>query len=146
MSLFYTIALAPAALFAGAAAYISLVEHPARLLLDDRPLLTQWQSSYAKALPIQSGLAIIGGVCGLAAWYLSTQWLWIAGSIALLGNWPFTIIAIMPTNKRLQAVHPEQAGSDTRAQLVAWGRLHDIRSLLGLASTVLFAIALMATM
>ena len=121
MSLFYIIALVSAALFAGAAAYISLVEHPARLLLEDRPLLTQWQSSYAKALPIQSGLAIIGGVCGLAAWYLSTQWLWIAGSIALLGNWPFTIIAIMPTNKRLQAVHPEQAGPDIRAQLVAWG-------------------------
>ena len=62
MSLFYIIALVSAALFAGAAAYISLVEHPARLLLEDRPLLTQWQSSYAKALPIQSGLAIIGGV------------------------------------------------------------------------------------
>ena len=146
MSLFYIIALVSAALFAGAASYISLVEHPARLLLEDRPLLTQWQSSYAKALPIQSGLAIIGGVCGVAAWYLSTQWLWIAGSIALLGNWPFTIIAIMPTNKRLQAVHPEQAGPDIRAQLVFWGRLLDIRSQLGLASTVLFAIALMATM
>ena len=145
MSLFYIIALVSAALFAGAAAYISLVEPPARLLLEDRPLLTQWQSSYAKALPIQSGLAIIGGVCGLAAWYLSTQWLWIAGSIALLGNWPFTIIAIMPTNKRLQAIRPAQADPATRKLLLSWGRLHDFRSLLGLVSALLFAMAMMAT-
>ena len=141
--LFAIIALTSAALFAGAAGYISLVEHPARLLLGDEPLLAQWQPSYAKALPIQSGLAILGGVCGLAAWYFSDQWLWIAGSIVLLGNWPFTIIAIMPTNKRLKAVPPIQAGPDTRALLLSWGRLHDVRSLFGLTSTLLFASALM---
>lgn len=145
MSLFAVIALTSAALFAGAAGYISMVEHPARLLLDDEPLLAQWQPSYAKALPIQSGLAILGGVCGLAAWYVSGRWLWIAGSAVLLANWPFTIIAIMPTNKRLQAARPAQAGPDTRALLLSWGRLHDLRSLLGLSSTLLFAMAMMAT-
>ena len=145
MSLFSVIALTSAALFAGAAGYISLVEHPARLMLDDEPLLAQWQPSYAKALPIQSGLAILGGVCGLVAWYLSGQWLWIAGSIALLGNWPFTIIAIMPTNKRLKAVRPEQADRGTRALLLSWGRLHGVRSLLGLTSTLLYMLASITT-
>ncbi len=145
MSLFSIIALMSAALFAGAAGYISLVEHPARLLLDDEPLLAQWQPSYAKALPIQSGLAILGGVCGLAAWYVSGRWLWIAGSATLLANWPFTILAIMPTNKRLQALSPKHAGADTRGLLISWGRLHNVRSLLGLSSTLLFAMALMAT-
>ena len=142
MSLFAIIALTSAALFAGAAAYISLVEHPARLLLSDEPLLAQWQPSYAKALPIQSGLAILGGVCGLAAAYFSGGWLWIAGSLALLANWPFTLIAIMPTNTRLKAVFPQQAGPDTRALLLSWGRLHDVRSALGLTATLLFAFAL----
>ena len=145
MSIFAIVALTSAALFAGAAGYISMVEHPARLLLDDTPLLEQWQPSYAKALPIQSSLAILGGVCGLAAWYFSGQWLWIAGSVALLANWPFTIIAIMPTNKRLQAIRPAQADPATRILLLSWGRLHDFRSLLGLGSTLLFAIAMMAT-
>ncbi|MEN3971051.1 DUF1772 domain-containing protein [Sphingomicrobium sp. XHP0235] len=145
MLLFAIIALTSAALFAGAATYISMVEHPARLLLDDGPLLAQWQPSYAKALPIQSGLAILGGVCGLAAWYFSGRWLWIAGSAVLLANWPFTIVAIMPTNKRLQAVPPTQAGPDTRELLLSWGRLHDRRSLLGLISTLLLAVAMMAT-
>lgn len=145
MSLFAIVALTSAAMFAGAAGYISLVEHPARLLLSDEPLVAQWQPSYAKALPIQSGLAIVGGICGLAAWYLSGQWLWVAGSIAILGNWPFTLVAIMPTNKRIQAVVPKQAGPETRALLIAWGRLHEVRSLLGLTSTLLFASASILT-
>lgn len=58
-------ALVFSTLFAGAALYISLVEHPARLGLADGPLLAQWQPSYKRAQPIQSGLAVAGGVAGL---------------------------------------------------------------------------------
>ena len=60
-------ALVFATLFAGAALYITFVEHPARLGLADRPLLAQWQPSYKRAFPIQSGLAFAGGVAGLIA-------------------------------------------------------------------------------
>ena len=58
-------ALVLATLFTGAALYISLVEHPARLGLPDAPLLEQWQPSYKRALPIQAGLAIAGGLAGM---------------------------------------------------------------------------------
>ena len=84
-------ALVFATLFAGAALYISLVEHPARLGLADGPLLARWQPSYKRALPIQSGLAIAGGVAGSIIGYLSTDWHWFAGSALLLANWPFTL-------------------------------------------------------
>jgi len=53
MLLISIFALVCAALFTGAAGYITLVEHPARLELEDAPLLAQWQPSYRKALPIQ---------------------------------------------------------------------------------------------
>ena len=132
------LALVAAALFTGAAAYISLVEHPARLILEDGPLLAQWKPSYDRALPIQSGLAIVGGLAGLAAWYETAGWTWVAGSVVLLANWPFTLIGIMPTNKRLKVVQP---GAESRALLQAWGRLHGVRSLLGAASTLIFAAA-----
>ena len=136
------VALICAALFTGAAGYITLVEHPARLRLEDMPMLAQWQPSYAKALPIQSGLAIGGGIAGMGSWYLSGNLLWMFGSLVLLANWPFTLIAIMPTNKRLQSIRPDRAGRESRTLLLSWGKLHNIRSVLGAVSTAMFAWAL----
>ena len=138
-------ALVSATLFAGVALYISLVEHPARLGLDDGPLLAQWQPSYKRALPIQAGLAIAGGVSGLAAWYLSSDWQWLLGSIALLANWPFTLVVIMPVNKRLLAMQRHEAGAESRTMLLQWGRLHGVRSALGTLATLLFLWALIAS-
>jgi hypothetical protein len=135
-------ALVFAALFSGAALYISLVEHPARLELADGPLLMQWQPSYKRALPIQSGLAVAGGAAGLTVGYLSADWKWFAGSALLLTNWPFTLLVIMPVNKPLMAMKEREAGAGSRAMLVQWGKLHNIRSVLGAASMLLFAWAL----
>jgi hypothetical protein len=138
------IALICASLFAGAALYISLVEHPARLTLDDAPLLAEWRPSYKAAAPIQAGLALLGGAAGLAAWYGSRDWRWLLGAGALLANWPFTLFAIMPTNKRLLALQPEEAGPETRALMLRWGRLHNVRSALGAAAVLLFLYGLAA--
>jgi hypothetical protein len=135
-------ALVFATLFAGAALYISLVEHPARLELADGPLLAQWQPSYKRALPIQSGLAIAGGAAGLIVGYLSPDWRWFAGSILLLANWPFTLFVIMPVNRRLMAMSVSEAGAASRTMLVQWGKLHNVRSALGAATALLFAWAL----
>lgn len=139
------VALVCAALFTGAAGYITLVEHPARLALADGPLLAQWKPSYDRALPIQSGLAIAGGITGIGAGYLSGNLLWLAGSLVLLANWPFTLLAIMPTNQRLKAIHPNEASPASRALLLSWGKLHAVRSALGAVATILFGIALAVT-
>jgi len=132
-------ALVFATLFAGAALYISLVEHPARLRLADGPLLAQWRPSYKRALPIQSGLAVAGGGAGLVVGYLTADSRWIVGSILLLANWPFTLVVIMPVNRRLMAMQECEAGAGSRAMLVEWGKLHNVRSVLGAATTLLFA-------
>ena len=133
------VALVAATLFAGAALYITLVEHPARMGLDDGPLLAQWQPSYRRALPIQAGLAVLGGAAGLLGWYSLRDWQWMAGSLLLLANWPFTMLVIMPTNTRLMAMRPQQAGAESRDLLRRWGGLHGVRSLLGAAASLLFA-------
>ncbi|HEX9954065.1 MAG TPA: DUF1772 domain-containing protein [Allosphingosinicella sp.] len=90
-------------------------------------------------MPIQSGLAVIGGVAGLSLWIFLSQWQWLAGSIALLANWPFTRVVIMPVNKRLMATQQREAGSKSRKMLVRWGNLHNIRSCLGVLAMLLFA-------
>ena len=137
-------ALVLASLFSGAALYITLVEHPARLGLQDAPLLAQWQPSYKRALPIQAGLAVLGSSAGLVVWYQSRDWQWLAGSAALLGNWPFTLFVIMPVNKRLLAMQPQEAGPESRRMLLRWGSLHNVRSVLGSLATLLFVWALVA--
>jgi hypothetical protein len=133
------VALVIATLFAGAATYISIVEHPARMGLEDAPLLAQWQPSYKRALPIQAALAMLGGAAGLLAWYSFREWQWMAGSLLLLANWPFTLLVIMPVNKPLMAMAPEEAGAKSRSLLRRWGKLHGVRSMLGSAASLLFA-------
>ena len=135
------LALMIAAAFAGAAIYINLAEHPARLGLPVGALLTQWKPSYTRGFAMQASLAVLGGISGALAWWESRDSLWLAGAIVLVANWPFTLLVIMPTNLRLMATAPDSADAATRSLLERWGRLHAVRSVLGAIATLLFLMA-----
>jgi Domain of unknown function (DUF1772) len=139
------LALVIAAAFTGAAIYINFAEHPARLGLPVGALLTQWKPSYARGFAMQASLAVLGGAFGALAWWTTGNGLWLAGAVVLVANWPFTLVAIMPTNLRLIATAPESADAETRSLLERWGRLHAVRSVLGAIATVLFLLAAMQT-
>jgi uncharacterized membrane protein len=135
------LALMTAAIFAGAALYISVAEQPARLSLDDRPLLQEWIPSYKRGFAMQAPLAAIGFLLGLLAWWQTANWLWLLGALVLVANWPYTLIGIMPVNRRLIAIKPEEANAASTALITQWGVLHGIRTALGLSATVIFLLA-----
>jgi hypothetical protein len=132
------LALAAAALFAGAALYINLVEQPARLQLDDHSLLAEWKPAYKRGLAMQATLAVVGGLLGLLAWWISSRAAFLIGALLMLANWPYTLLGIMPTNKILMATEPAEAGPSSRALIVRWNFLHAVRTALGLAAALFF--------
>ena len=124
------VSLTLAAAFCGAASYINMAEHPARMLLDDRNALAQWGPSYDRAFNFQGGLAVLSGGAGLLQGWLSSGWHWAIGAALMLANWPYTLAAILPLNHKLKAITPEAAGPGSRAMLVRWNILHRNRSFL----------------
>jgi hypothetical protein len=60
-----------AGLFAGAAIYITLVEHPARMSCGAELALQEFRPSYTRAAVMQAALALVGCLAGaMAAWQL----------------------------------------------------------------------------
>jgi hypothetical protein len=135
---FGLLALTVAAIFTGAALYVGVAEQPARLLLDDRALLTEWQPSYKRGAAMQASIALVGFLLGLIAWWQTSHSGFLIGSIAMIAPWPWTLIGIKPTNDALLATEPDQAGPPTRALVVKWGALHAVRTVLGALATLAY--------
>jgi hypothetical protein len=141
--MFGLLALVAAAIFTGAALYVTVVEQPARLSLDDRALLTEWKPSYRRGAAMQAPLALLGCLLGWMAWWQTPHPGFLVGAIAIIAPWPWTLIGIKPTNDSLQATALDQAGPPTRALVVKWGALHAVRTALGALATVCFLWACM---
>jgi hypothetical protein len=132
------LALMVAAIFTGAAVYVNFAEQPARLMLDDRALLTEWKPSYKRGFTMQAPLALVGFVLGLIAWWQVPHRGFLVGAIVMIAPWPWTIFGIKPTNDALLATELDQAGPQSRALIIKWGGLHAVRTALGALASVAF--------
>lgn len=129
-------------LFAGAAIYINLVEHPARMGCDTKTAATVWAPSYKKATLMQAPLAVISFLAGVAVWLLGGGLLWLIGAVLIGLVVPFTFIAVMPTNNQLLAPGRDLSSAETRSLLEKWGRLHAVRSVLSFLASIVYLLSL----
>jgi hypothetical protein len=130
-------------LFTGAAVYINLVEHPARMGLDTKTAATVWAPSYKRATVMQASLAILSFTAGVLTWLLSCGIGWLICAVVIGSVVPFTFAAIMPTNHRLLEPDRNLASDETRKLLEKWGKLHAVRSGLGLLASVIYLVLLL---
>jgi Domain of unknown function (DUF1772) len=131
--------------FAGAAMYITLVEHPARMGCDTKTAAIVWAPSYKRATIMQASLAVIGTLSGILAWLLGAGGMWFVGAILLGAVVPFTFIVIMPTNHTLLEPGRDLSSPETRVLLEKWGQLHAVRSVLSLLASLILVWLLVVT-
>ena len=130
-------------LCAGAAIYISLVEHPARMGCDTKTAATVWAPSYKRGTMMQAPLAVLSFMSGVMAWLFGGGVMWLVGAVLIGLVVPFTFIAILPTNHQLLMPGRDLASIETRPLLEKWGRLHAVRSVLSLAASTLYLVLLL---
>ena len=132
------IAVLSAALFAGAALYINVAEHPARMSLETRIAAAQWAPSYKRATWLQAPFALVSLLSGVGVWLLGGNVAWLAAALLVGAVVPVTFGIIMPTNHKLLTPGRDLSSVETRELLAHWGRLHAVRTLLSLIGTVIY--------
>jgi hypothetical protein len=126
-------------LFAGAAVYVSLVEHPARMGCDTRTAATVWAPSYRRATLMQAPLAVAACLAGVGIWWLGGSVVWLIGALLIGAVVPFSQLVVMRTNRQLLAPGRDLSSRETRVLLQIWGKLHGVRSVLGVAAAIVYA-------
>ncbi len=121
-----------AGLFAGAALYVTFVEHPAHLECGTELALAEFGPSYRRGAVMQASLAAAGAIAGVAAWARGGSLAMLIGGLLLGSVIPFTLLVILPTNRRLLDPGLDRGSPDAARLLTRWGRLHAVRSVLGI--------------
>jgi uncharacterized membrane protein len=135
---FEMVATLSSGLFAGASIYINLVEHPARMECGTDLAIKEFGPSYRRATIVQASLAAIGFLMAVAAWLTNGSFWWFVGGVILVAVIPFTLIVILPTNKKLLDPSLDRSSDVASRLLTRWGRLHSVRSLLSVVAFLIF--------
>ena len=131
------VAVLACSLFTGAAVYISLVEHPARMECGVEIAAAEFPPSYRRASIMQATLAAVGLISSIAAWLAGVTFWWVVAGVLLGSVIPFTLVVILPTNKHLLNPALDRRSAETGQLLARWGALHAVRSVLSALALLL---------
>src|SRR6266446_5661040 len=108
-------------LFAGASAYISLVEHPARMACGVEIAAAEFPPTYRRASIMQATLAAVGLLSSIAVWLAGATFWWAIAGVLLGSVIPFTLIVVLPNNKQLLSPTLDRRSAQTERLLALWG-------------------------
>jgi hypothetical protein len=127
-------------IFTGAAIYINLVEHPARMKCGTKLAVTEFGPSYHRAAVMQASLAAFGSITAMAAWWMGSSSWWLVGGVSLFAVIPFTLIVILPINEKLLGPDLDKDSDLAHGLLTTWNRLHAVRSFLSFMAFLTFVL------
>jgi len=139
-----------AALFAGSAVYGSLVHHPAILEnINDLDAVEQFVFMFKRAKPSQVVYILTAVTCNSFVYYMKGNKNCMYSAALLLSVPAYTMITMKPTNNALNEIPEKFMRSDrspeakesilkgARSLLNKWGKLHAVRSIIGVAAVSL---------
>ena len=106
---------------------------------------TVFGPSYKRAAAMQVLLAVVATISGITAWAFGSGGPWLVGAAVIFGVIPFTLVAIMPTNRALLNPSIDRKAEGTRQLLEKWARLHALRSVMGLVAASWFLWQVLST-
>src|SRR3989442_7180281 len=139
------VAVLSCGLFAGAAVYVNLVEHPARMECGVELAATEFPPSYRRGTIMQVTLAAVCLLSSIAAWLAGATFWWVVAGALQVSVIPFTLIVILPTNKQLLSPALDRLSAQAGQLLSRWGALHAVRSILSALALLLFLCLLIFT-
>ncbi|GAB9472384.1 hypothetical protein Gpo141_00009563 [Globisporangium polare] len=140
-----------AGIFAGAATYISAVQHPAVVDTDDLTVQVPFfYHMYPKAAALQGPTAILSGASAIAVHYLQKEkpiempLVWLVSGCALVAIVPYTIGMMIPLNNQL--MDPTICHTEGKVwmnkSLKRWAKLHNVRTAVSIAAFTGMLVAL----
>jgi Domain of unknown function (DUF1772) len=91
---------------------------------------------------MQASLAVVGSVLAFASWWIGKDAAWLLGGGLLFAVIPFTLVGILPTNKKLESDTLNISSPEAERLLRRWNALHGVRSGLSLVAFSIFLYAL----
>lgn len=132
------LALISASIYAGSTYYVGMVEQPSRLERRGALDVGQWQRANDRT-PRYAASALVGaGAAVLLAPQVAVGWPWILGALLLLAVLPWTLLMMLPIQRRLTDRGWRSEKPETLILIERWGRFHLARLALGLGALGLF--------
>lgn len=134
-----------AGFFAGAATYVTAVEHPARLACGTGLAVREFGPSYRRGTIMQASLAGLGLLSATVAWWQTGRAVLLVGGVVLGAVIPFTLLVIFPTNHQLLEPGLNAESPEAAALLRRWGQLHAVRTVLGTIAFITLLVGVAVT-
>ncbi|OQR84325.1 hypothetical protein THRCLA_23088 [Thraustotheca clavata] len=137
--MFKLVAVGSCGMYTGAALYISIVQHPSLLCVQDHEIQGRFFADmYRRATRFMAPLSVISSVSALSIWFFDkSEKLWLISGLLMASLLPYTTLAMLRLNLELCSVRSpaRRSSSLLYSKLIQWGRLHAVRSVISATAT-----------